>query len=883
MAIKTRQTTATGVTNNNAPLTNDELDNNFVELQQNKYESGDNIDVGTVTADGLTVDSSSSVISTFNGTAATGVNVSIKNTEHEFYIGTNDGNLYLYDVDNTATRFHIASNGDISFYEDTGATAKFFWDASAESLGIGTTSPNRPLQVSMSSLGATVASFKNDGGPNAQIGFQASGSANDANCRIGVASDTDFVVFTGNSESVRVDDSGNVGIGTSSNFTDAQLHISGINAGGDNSLRIQNASTTSGTTTSLKFTNTTVDYAHASLTSDRDKNLIFKNTDDTVETMRITSGGDVLIGTTDTSPNNNSAGNANDNGTAIGFGLIQSAAYKSTANSGSVAYLNRTGTDGNIAQFYKDGATVGSIGVDSSTRLYFTNSSGAGLFLSSGTQVEPMNNGSRADATMNIGGATYRFKDLYLSGKSFADTYQFAQNSSAVGATEAIYRPGTGSIAFKANSAERMRIDSSGNLLVGKTVTTLGTEGTLIASGQIQQTKSAGAPLLANRTGSSGTEDGTIIDIRSNSATVGSIGTTASGLTIGSGDTGLFFDSAEDSVKPRNSSGAARDAAIDLGKGSHRFKDLYLSGIAYAGSKVLAGGTSASSSGQVAVISSSSPYVSFHEGSTRKAYMQWVNSGYLQIRNEEGTDVRIRGNGDTELELADNAGSVHGRLKIYAASTDFAMQHENGEQIVYGRKNQNTWLYYNGLWKIRTEDDGASINDESSTVRLHMRTGNGTDRGSIYATNSNEIGILDEGGNWAIKHTNDSKTEFFIADTLKFTIGASSVVSVNDLTVNSDERIKDNIEQIPDALEKVQAIRGVTFNRTDTDDDTRHAGVIAQEVEKVLPEVVTENEETGIKSVAYANMVGLLIEAIKEQQTQIDDLKNEVTRLKGFE
>jgi hypothetical protein len=116
-----------------------------------------------------------------------------------------------------------------------------------------------------------------------------------------------------------------------------------------------------------------------------------------------------------------------------------------------------------------------------------------------------------------------------------------------------------------------------------------------------------------------------------------------------------------------------------------------------------------------------------------------------------------------------------------------------------------------------------------------------------------------------------------------FTLASNGNATLTgELTVNSDERIKDNIEQIDGALEKVQAIRGVTFNRTDTDDDTRHAGVIAQEVEKVLPEVVKDGED-GIKSVAYANMVGLLIEAIKEQQTQIDDLKAEVTRLKGFE
>jgi hypothetical protein len=93
------------------------------------------------------------------------------------------------------------------------------------------------------------------------------------------------------------------------------------------------------------------------------------------------------------------------------------------------------------------------------------------------------------------------------------------------------------------------------------------------------------------------------------------------------------------------------------------------------------------------------------------------------------------------------------------------------------------------------------------------------------------------------------------------------------INASSDERLKDNVEVIPNAVEKVKAIRGVSFTRNDLEDtERRHVGVIAQEVEKVLPEVVTEDEK-GMKSVAYANMVGLLIEAIKEQQEQIDTLK----------
>jgi hypothetical protein len=95
----------------------------------------------------------------------------------------------------------------------------------------------------------------------------------------------------------------------------------------------------------------------------------------------------------------------------------------------------------------------------------------------------------------------------------------------------------------------------------------------------------------------------------------------------------------------------------------------------------------------------------------------------------------------------------------------------------------------------------------------------------------------------------------------------------NDVTAFSDERLKDNIETIPDALDKVCQMRGVTFNRTDFNGE-KQMGVIAQEVEKVIPEVVREDDsEDKIKSVAYGNMVGVLIEAIKDLKAEVDELK----------
>ena len=124
-----------------------------------------------------------------------------------------------------------------------------------------------------------------------------------------------------------------------------------------------------------------------------------------------------------------------------------------------------------------------------------------------------------------------------------------------------------------------------------------------------------------------------------------------------------------------------------------------------------------------------------------------------------------------------------------------------------------------------------------------------------------------------LKGTNDN---LYIRDvsTTRFTFEGTNgnFTATGDITAFSDVRVKENIELIQSPIDKVKQINGYTYNRTDIESDKRYAGVVAQEVEKVLPEVVSEDDD-GMKSVAYGNMVGLLIEAIKDQQKQIDELK----------
>jgi hypothetical protein len=144
-----------------------------------------------------------------------------------------------------------------------------------------------------------------------------------------------------------------------------------------------------------------------------------------------------------------------------------------------------------------------------------------------------------------------------------------------------------------------------------------------------------------------------------------------------------------------------------------------------------------------------------------------------------------------------------------------------------------------------------------------LRLGSGDDA-ELFCDGSHLYLDLNSGiGNFYIK--DGSTTRYTFNDNGNFT-------ATGNVTAYSDIKLKENIEPIANPLDKVNQINGVTFDRIDTPELGRQMGVIAQDVEKVCPELVSTDEE-GTKSVAYGNMVGLLIEAIKDQQKQIDELK----------
>ena len=109
-------------------------------------------------------------------------------------------------------------------------------------------------------------------------------------------------------------------------------------------------------------------------------------------------------------------------------------------------------------------------------------------------------------------------------------------------------------------------------------------------------------------------------------------------------------------------------------------------------------------------------------------------------------------------------------------------------------------------------------------------------------------------------------------------MGVEGSVTATSFNYSSDQNLKKDISTLINPIETVKSLRGVDFNWKET--GKKDVGFIAQEVEEVLPELVHTNEESGMKSVQYGNIVPVLVEALKEQQEQIDALREELELLK---
>ena len=197
--------------------------------------------------------------------------------------------------------------------------------------------------------------------------------------------------------------------------------------------------------------------------------------------------------------------------------------------------------------------------------------------------------------------------------------------------------------------------------------------------------------------------------------------------------------------------------------------------------------------------------------------------------------------------------------------------------------------YFNGTvtTDLLTVDQNATITGNLTIGSALTTSGGGaiTDTDSIsegstnlYFTNararaaiSGGTGISYSSSTGVITNTVDSPAEVGLGNLSNNGNNLSgSFTATGNITAYSDERLKENVETIEGALDKVLQMRGVMYDK----DGERGTGVIAQEMQQVMPEVVLDSGRGDYLSVAYGNLVGVLIEAIKELKAEIEELKN---------
>jgi hypothetical protein len=204
----------------------------------------------------------------------------------------------------------------------------------------------------------------------------------------------------------------------------------------------------------------------------------------------------------------------------------------------------------------------------------------------------------------------------------------------------------------------------------------------------------------------------------------------------------------------------------------------------------------------------------------------------------------------------------------------------------------NTWLQMNGTHGIYWPSYyGSHMYVNTTTSYTNFRWDgqkNGYDgvwlsysavNGMMYDSGGNGGVYREANGRWYWYHHVGNNCTGIATSTTSGSYRAyigGSLYAEGDVVAYSDVRKKTDIVTIDNALEKVINLRGVYYTRIDDAARGRQTGVIAQEVNQVLPEVVTYAADVDEYGVSYGNIVGVLIEAIKEQQLQIEKLQNKL-------
>ena len=270
---------------------------------------------------------------------------------------------------------------------------------------------------------------------------------------------------------------------------------------------------------------------------------------------------------------------------------------------------------------------------------------------------------------------------------------------------------------------------------------------------------------------------------------------------------------------------------------------------------------------------------------------------WSQVKVDTDGKFVVKQSGATEgISIYDQGGSTP--LRIFRSNDD-EIYFTRGENSVKGFRLDNQGRVVFGAYNDGSLTTGRSkftVMSEELENTVSIIATNKTNGGDIFKSIAFQPGAVTLAG-WYWDTANKTYTKTFY-------VFGNGEVYTNNLLITSDISTKREIKTIESSLDKVMQLRGVTFEsefdlkdnlelsdfvaeneqtnmtqklvtQMNSERSRKHMGVVAQEVEEVVPEVV-RTTLNGTKAVAYTELVGLLIEAIKEQQSQIEELKAQV-------
>jgi hypothetical protein len=775
-----------------------------IDNAQNVSIPNGNLDVtGTATMDGLTVGGDASIRSSnarlrLFETDTTDLNTQFQNSGGDFFLKT-----LADDAASSTTRLSIDhSTGDISFYEDTGTTAKLTWDASAESLnfadnGKATFGAGNDLQIYHDGA----ASIIRDGGTG-NLSLRSNGTYTE----ITNGGATETLARFNNNSSVQLFYNNALTLATTSTGIDVtgtaevtlDLNVGGavkgnagtravsVGAAGSVVGGLQLWSTTAGTSY-VQFgdeAGTAANHYRGYMSYNHSNDSMGLGTSGSTK-VTVTSTGNVGIGTS--SPQSivhidqGASGDAQltlETHAAGDSKLVFSQGQ--TAGNWAVGYDDGGGVTENSLSFaYKaDGypslsgqnkmilTPTGNVGIGTTspiTNLDILDTSETVLTLRASDS-----SGTRTAIRFQDGGTGTGTNGLFI-GRSFGGNYISTNQAEP--------------LIFTTNATEAMRIDASGNLLVGKTSSDLGATAGIELNGQYDVgyfTRSSEKALVVNRLST----DGVIADFRKDGTTVGSIGTNSGYMVIGSPlgtDAHLLIGNGL--VHPATSTGSGKDNAIDIGGPSTRFKDLYLSGTATADGLV-------AKDGNITIIDTSY---------NAQATIEVNDNGVLTFNADSnnirtGTAIRFYVDNSEAMRI-DSIGRVGigttspaYKLDVYTTAAAFAakIKNFNGTEAGGGLWIDTRWNTANNRpLKITTNNEGTSLLEVTGTGNVGIGT---TSPASLLHLNSASDPVLrlQRGGGVYSQFQSDSAGSLYLSADAGNT-GASSRMQFN---VDGSERMR---------------------------------------------------------------------------------------------